>query len=294
MSKNEIKTKNKFLIFQILQNYTVIYYILFFLAFALIMALCPYSADDVYYRYLDFDNWYKILHFAAGYGNGRVLGNLLGFILSNSPFLASVVRSLTVTLIVYFISKLFCEEKKDFLRTTLFAGFLFLSVAPLIFGEVYSWISGFSNYTPPILGTLICLYCIKTYDSNNSVNIRNTKHKYNIYNLIKIFIVILAGSATQLFCENATLNSCVLAFSIFIICAIEKNQKRIISFIYLASSGLGAAIMVYARLFIKDKDGIYDTVNYSAKINNLEEIISNLIFNLKKLCHTFQNVKFYW
>lgn len=267
-----IKTKNT-LKNKISNPYVIAFYVLFFAVFTVIMALCPYSADDAYYRYLDFDNWYKILHFCAGYGNGRVLGNLLGYTLSNVPFLACTVRGLSVTLLVYFMAKLVCEKKDNFFAMSLLSGVFTLLLAPLMFGEVFSWISGFSNYVPAILFALICVYCIKIYDIYDN----------SLKRAFLVLMVILLGSAAQLFTENATLNNAILSCIIFLVCIIKKNSKRLIAASYVLSSALGAIVMVYARLFIIDKDGIYDTVDYSAKIQSMEQFLDNVLFNLKKL-----------
>ena len=39
--------------------------------------------------------------------------------------------------------------------------FLLLTIAPGIFGQVYSWMSGFQNYVPPLLLLLLTLLLIR-------------------------------------------------------------------------------------------------------------------------------------
>lgn len=250
---------------------TLLYLILFFSVFAVIMALCPYSVDDAYYNYLNITDFHKMLHFSAGYGNGRVLGNLLAVILCKSVFLASVFRALVATLIVYFISKLVCSDSEKLLTTILISGTLTLGMCGLMFGEVFSWISGFSNYSPPILAMLISLYCIKSYEKGGK------------YNILLIIVVLLSSSAAQLFTENCTINNMLLACLVLLYSVIKRNGKQLISFTNTIASGIGAFVMLYARLFVKDKDGIYETVNYDAHVNSLSDTLQNILFNLKKL-----------
>ena len=60
------------------------FYALFFVLFALVMYSSPHTVDDAYYDYLNITNLHKMIHFSAGYGNGRVLGNLLAIVLCKS------------------------------------------------------------------------------------------------------------------------------------------------------------------------------------------------------------------
>lgn len=89
----------------------ILFYVLFFVLFAAVMYFSPHTVDDAYYDYLNLTSPYKILHFAAGYGNGRVLGNLLAVILCKSQLFAAVFRSASVCGLVYFIVRLVNGKK---------------------------------------------------------------------------------------------------------------------------------------------------------------------------------------
>ena len=248
-----------------IKNLPLIYYLGFFVLFFIIMTLAPHSVDDSYYDYLNMTNLFDIFKFSAGYGNGRIFGNMMAIILCKSVVAAGIVRSATVTGIIFFISKLFKKEKD--LPVIALTGFLILSVGPLIFSNVYAWISAFSNYTPIILITLICLYLIKK---------QNEDRKNDAYSLLILFCL---GTFGQLFVENATLNSIILACIIFAISIISKGGRRLPSFIYLLSTGFGAAIMVFCRLFVKDPRDIYSTVDYNARIDSVGALFNRLLNN---------------
>lgn len=228
------------------------------------MYLCPHTADDAYYDYLNLTDPYKILHFAAGYGNGRVLGNLLAVILCKSKLLAALIRSLTVSALIYFIVRL-AGNKKNSSILTLSVSLLIIGINGLFFGEVFAWISAFSNYIPPMLLTLICLCIIKERSKGNSLHGK----------ILTIVELLIFGSSAQLFTENNTLNSIFLSTAVLIYCITKHKSKIINALTYFIASCAGAFVMVYARKFIHDKDGIYTTVNYDSKLGSLNDIIIN-------------------
>ncbi len=243
------------------------FYAVFFVLFAVIMYLSPHTVDDAYYDYLNITNPYKILHFAAGYGNGRVLGNLLAVVLCKSQILAAVVRSAVVGALVYFIVKLTNGEKEHTEVVTASVMLLMLGVGGLFFSEVFAWISGFSNYIPPMLLTLVCLCLIKERDS------KTTSFFAKILTVTELLVF---ASAAQLFTENNTLNSALLAVLVFAYCLIKDRSKLLYSVAYLIGSGIGALVMIYARFYVYDASGIYGTVNYGARIDSLDGLLTNI------------------
>ena len=245
----------------------ILFYVLFFVLFAAVMYFSPHTADDAYYDYLNLTSPYKILHFAAGYGNGRVLGNLLAVILCKSQLFAAVFRSASVCGLVYFIVRLVNDKKGYNESLTASVALLTVGVGGLFFGEVFSWIAGFSNYIPPMLLTLICLCVIKE---------RSFKTDSLWIKILTVTGLLLCGSAAQLFTESNTLNAALLSLIILLYCIFRKRDKLLYSFTYLIASGIGTGVMLYARHFVHDKDGIYETVNYSSKIDSLSNMFTNV------------------
>ncbi len=245
----------------------IAFYAVFFVLFAAIMFLSPHTVDDAYYDYLNITNPYKILHFAAGYGNGRVLGNLLAVVLCKSQILAALVRSAVVSMLVYFIVRLTDDRKGHIEVLTASVMLLILGVGGLLFGEVFAWISGFSNYIPPMLLTLICLCLIKERDCKG--NPLSSK-------LLTVTEILAFSSAAQLFTENNTLNSALLSILIFVYCSVKNKNKLLYSFTYLLGSGIGALVMIFARLCIHDAYGIYKTVDYGTRTDSLKSMLTNV------------------
>lgn len=252
----------------------VVFYAAFFILFAAVMYLSPHTADDAYYDYLNMTNPYKIFHFAAGYGNGRVLGNLLAVVLCKSQLLAAVVRSAFVSALVYFIVRLADNKKEHTEVLTLSTMLLTVGVDGLFFGEVFAWISGFSNYIPPMVLTLICLCLIKE---------RNRKAMPFSARLLTLVEILVFASAGQLFTESNTLNSVLLAVVVLVYCFFKRRDKLVFSVTYLLGTGLGTGVMLFARRFVHDKDGIYQTVNYSSQLDS----ISGLLVNVRDIYSKF-------
>lgn len=245
----------------------ILFYVLFFVLFAAVMYFSPHTVDNAYYDYLNLTSPYKILHFAAGYGNGRVLGNLLAVILCKSQLFAAVFRSASVCGLVYFIVRLVNGKKGHNELLTASVVLLTVGVGGLFFGEVFSWIAGFSNYIPPMLLSLMCLCIIKE---------RSLKSDSLWVKILTVTGLLLCGSAAQLFTESNTLNAALLSLIVLIYCVFRRKDKLLYSFTYLIASGIGAGVMLYARHFVHDKDGIYETVNYSSKIDSLSNMFTNV------------------
>lgn len=243
------------------------FYALFFVLFALVMYFSPHTVDDAYYDYLNITNLHKMIHFSAGYGNGRVLGNLLAIVLCKSQLFSAIFRSASVCAMVYFLVRLVDDKKWHTELLTASVTVLTVGVDGLLFGEVYSWISGFSNYIPPIVLTLICLCLIKERSNKNSaLPVR----------ILTVVEILAFGSSAQLFTESSTLNAVLLSVIVLAYCIFKKKDKLLYAFTYLCASGIGTLVMLYARKFVHDKDGIYETVNYSSKIDSLSTMLLNI------------------
>lgn len=240
------------------KRYNVVFYILFLVFFCVAMYFCPHSVDDTYYDYLNISGFKDALHFSAGYGNGRVLGNFLALVMCKSRLFAAVFRSSVVTAIVYYITK-FVDEKNVFV--TLCTGLSLVGIGGLIFGEVYSWISGFANYLPPILLTLIALNFIKYFEKSNKP--------------LAVIMISLCAAAVPLFNESAALNCAFLSLAVVLYCIFKQKNKFVLALVYFVSECVGVLVMLYARKNVHDKRGIYSTVDYSSKLDSIKSIFAN-------------------
>lgn len=135
-------------------SHMFIFSLLLFSVFAILACLFPYSGDDWAWGSEigaeRLENWFE------GY-NGRYAGNLLVMTLTRSKALCVAVMALCFVL-TGFLPSVFAGAK----RITPFAlGTVLLLIIPGdVFAQSIVWTSGFSNYVPPALLTL--LYFILT------------------------------------------------------------------------------------------------------------------------------------
>lgn len=229
--------------------------ILFFLGFTAVLFFAPHTVDDNYYDYLNLTRFTDILKFSAGYGNGRVLGNMLGVYLCKSRTAAAVVRSGTLTLLLYFFPKLFDNKVKS--SALLCTALMIIGLGSKMFGQTYSWISCFANYLPPVLAVILCLYIIKE---------SRTVKKPAWMSFVP---VIVLGYTGQLYTENSALNNCMLAFFLLVTAFFIKKENWKLPLAFFLSTGLGGATMLALRLFCTDERGLYKDFDYKIETRSL-------------------------
>ncbi|MBQ9229339.1 MAG: hypothetical protein IJ168_11000 [Eubacterium sp.] len=264
-----------------------------FTILSVVMLLIPLSVDDTYYVYREFNGPIDILKYAAGYGNGRIIGNFMGVVLSKNRIISAFVRAGAITYIIYCVSRLSCinnkysgqENGKQYgLLITLLSSLVVLGIGSFTFAECFAWISAFCNYTLPMCIFLPCIIFVMRRDIDN-------------VNTFIWFSVFIAAVAEQLFSEQNTLVCLYFSGIVFLIALIKRSRlllKKITPM--LAGNILGAAIMLYARMFLASDNGVVDTKSYqSIHIFDLKDLIHNafvntghiftyLIFNLVLIC----------
>ena len=133
-------------------------YIFVFLGFAL-SYMFTYPQYDVLIFTRDYDgNFLNILSEAIHYGNGRLLGNVLGFYFSHHFTAAIFVTAFFLTLTVYLANRLFFGGKSKYIFPI-----AVLTALPAIgiMREVYCMIAAFCNYAVPFVFALISCNLIK-------------------------------------------------------------------------------------------------------------------------------------
>ena len=206
----------------------------FFFAFAALAFLFPVTGDDY-----GWGSGFGEKLFSEGFRNynGRYLGNLLVLFLTRARYFSHFFVSFVITAIVYLIYKLSDSANIESLYMT---GVLMLLVSTM-FRQVYSWVSGFANYVPPVLLLLLFFYmakkCFKQPD------LRATGYSY-------IFAVLI-GVSMQLFMEHITIYS--LAASLFFVIAWRFRHKKynplLLTFFF--SCLTGAIIMFTNGAYLK-------------------------------------------
>lgn len=215
-------------------------YLIIFCGFAL-SYMFTYPQYDVLLFTRDFNgDIHSILNEALYYGNGRLLGNILGFYFSHHFTAAIFVTAFFLTLTVFLANSLFFDNKPK----TIFP--IAVAVAFPAVGlirEVYSMIAAFCNYAVPLTLALMSGIFIKKIKSGQS----------------RIFCIPLAFSAVAvcLFSENTTIVMLVAAAMLVVLDFIKSKKATLPVILNFIFSSLGAVIM-YLIPRITDTDGKLD------------------------------------
>lgn len=212
--------------------------LVFFLSFAfycLIMWCAPYSSDDLEFATLPYTTFGEYLKYVLEYGNGRFLGNFCAIWLSNSRAACVLVKALVMASTILLLpAVLGLQSSIDYLVSFL----LVTAIDPAIFGEVYAWTSGFSNYIPPVWASLVILYLIQHCKKPGQAFAAGA-------------CITVLGFAGQLFIEHSSGVNVLLA-----ICAVAAYARRrektgtILSALWLITTVAGMAVMLFVpKLF---------------------------------------------
>jgi len=168
--------------------------------------------------------------------NGRYFGGILTIVLTRSILARLIIMtSITVAIIFFISNNVFINSNISNKKLLILSFILAISTPRDIFRQTFSWISGFSNYVPPVLLTLVYISIIKSVFSD-----KRTEKYENIYGIIGVFCLAIA---MQLFIEHVTLyfifiNILILIYSY---CRFKKIYKADIAMVIGAL--IGAIIM---------------------------------------------------
>lgn len=182
--------------------------------------------------------------------NGRILGNTSALFFGHFTLLRAIVKATIIFCIVLFISK------NSSVKSWYGFAFVFIYTLALpfpLFRQSYAWSAGFFNYVPPVLLILMYLSIIK--------NIFYDKKLYNTF--FKIIVCFLLGVITQLFVENITIFTILLAICIVAWHKIKYNEFSSLTTIYLLGSIIGAQFMFSSPVYsnIANETGGYRTLS---------------------------------
>lgn len=265
MEKNNLQVK---------RSETVGRYVMFLLSFVGVFLLCtlfPYTGDDWAWgtsigleRLLDgFDEY-----------NGRYLGNFLVIVLTRSKFLRNFTIAGTIFLISFISYK---YVNRDKFTVFLIGMAMFFSMPRFLFRQSIVWCSGFTNYVPPILMTLIYLNAIKNIFGE----------KIPTYRRGVGIGVLFAGIAGGLFIEHVTIYNVALAVFIIVYSLIKFRKAFLPQIMYFIGTVAGALIMfsngAYTKIF-SGNDEYRNVSNESADIwqrieENCNDLYSELMAN---------------
>ena len=238
-----------------------------FVAFAVLVYLFPYTGDDWYWGSqagLD-----RLADWFADY-NGRYAGNLLVLALTRSKLISSVVMGASLVG-VCFLPKLFATAKG--FAAYAFSTLLFLLLPREIFAQAVAWTSGFSNYVPPILLTMLYFVAVKNIFDENPPK----------YNSLMCVPVAVTGFISALFMENVTVFN--IGASLLIIGYTYMRFKRVyaVHLAHLVGSVAGAVLMFSNSAYglIAQKQDFYRTTVFE------RGFVATLTENLKEVAERF-------
>lgn len=273
-------------------GYGFLFVVLFF-----IFTKAPLISDDFEFADYGFTSLSQAIPYVLYYGNGRFLGNLSVVVLINYPVICALVKAAIVCCIIYAVPRAVGFSARS--GYGVMAALTVVLMNPNIFGQVYTWTSGFMNYVPPVLAMLLCLGLV-----------RNSTRR-SVGRMVAIAVIGLAG---QLFVEHATVIHILLAALLLVSYHHKKDSLHSeYALCWLLAGIVGACIMfAIPRIFyIEDNrtDGyrvlhLADMIAYSLKsavfiMNTVSKstillALMSLLGLLLQKCGKKSKVKTFW
>ena len=206
---------------------SLVFSLALFALFAVLAYLFPYSGDD-----WGWGSQIGIERLEAWFTdyNGRYAGNLLVMALTRNKLICALTVSLLLVCVCVF-PKLFASGKG--VVPCVFGAVLLLTAPKDVFTQAVVWTSGFSNYVPPIVFTMLYFVLIR--------NVFEAEiPKYRSYTSV---ICAFIGFVGALFMENITVFNVLI--SVVIIADTYRRWKKICAphIVYFLSSVAGAVLM---------------------------------------------------
>ena len=197
-----------------------------FLFLVVLCALFPWCSDDWTWGSVK-----GIEQFNTGFKdyNGRYLGNLLVLALTRSRLLRAVFMAVTHTCLLFVLSGLTGEFKG---RLAMISAVLFLMPAGM-FAQAIAWTSGFTNYVPSIVISLVYIYLVRDiFDSREPQYRRGSA-----------LIFLALGAAGSLFIEHVTIYNICLGIFVLVYTWIRFKRVYKPHIAFLVGAVVGAAVM---------------------------------------------------
>lgn len=238
-----------------------------FLAFMILTSFFPYSGDD--WAWGSEIGLERLANWFHNY-NGRYAGNLLVLLLTRNSFLKVIIIASSLFCICY-LPKVYTNSNR--LTLSIFSTFLLLLVPKQIFVQAISWTSGYSNYIPPILMTVIYFVLIR-----NIFDIKQPTYQRQLP-----VITFLLGFISALFMENVTLYNLAVSFVILGFVWYKFKHFYPTHIAHFAGSFAGAIVM-----FTNSAYGLIASNNDSYRSTALSKgLFDTLINHVFVICEQF-------
>ena len=206
--------------------------IVVFLLFLAILHGLPLTVDDNGFRQCHFSDNAQAFAYVLSYGNGRLLGNGGIIFLTHHLLAADIIRAVVLTGITVLIPSILDLSIRRFAPVAML---FVLLISPEIFGQTYSWLSGFQNYVPPVFLFLSGIHLIQKAVECNKL------HKS-----CRMIAAFFCGVCMQLYIEHSTGINLLLS-AILLCCILRKNHLRpyrCSAVVFFAGCLAGTAIML--------------------------------------------------
>ena len=211
-------------------------FVLFFLVFLLILHGLPLSLDDYGFRNEQFESFSQALRYVLRFGNGRFLGNGGIVFLMHHLVLGDFVRAAVLAGIAILLPMVLSLHR---LSVRLLSILLLLTISPGVFGQVYSWMSGFQNYVPPLLLLLLTLLLIRE-SSGGSLPARACRG----------LLIFLLALCMQFYIEHSSCLNVLTAFLLVMWLKKKKDPRFFEALLFLIGTLIGFACMFVAMFFV--------------------------------------------
>ena len=211
-------------------------FLVLFLCTLFILHHIPLTVDDLGFQKKHFDTNQDALNHVLFYGNGRFYGNGGLVFLMHHLLLGDIIRSAVIAGLAMMLPAVLKVKTPSFQMMTLF---LMLSISPGIFGETYSWMSGFQNYVPPVFLFLCTLFLIQKGNSGN-IYVR----------ILRYSIIFICGISMQFYIEHSSCLNCLAALLIAVQSFRKHRETLAGGVLLLISTTIGLSLMLYATFFL--------------------------------------------
>lgn len=228
----------------------------FFLIWIFFLHGLPLSLDDYGFLGTSFVSNSEALQWVLGFGNGRLLGNGGIVFLLHHPKTGVVVRPLVLAGIAVLLPAVLRVRRNI---GSLFTMLLIMMIAPGVFGQSISWMSGFQNYVPPVFLFLAGTYIVLHSGKNGKVC------------MVLCAAAVMIGVAMQLYIEHS---SCLnLLMAVLLVGYVWKKQRQRSCRITALCFSLGAILGFAAMLLITGRSTVghvsYLSGGFSALLHGL-------------------------
>lgn len=182
--------------------------------------------SDIFFFSRDYENSIgSFIGNSLNYGNGRFLGNFLGFAFSHNFIFGFAFIAAVMTLLIALINKFFFDGDS---RTVMPVALALAFPSSGIVSEVYGSLPTFVNYVTPMVFVFAAL-CIIKYCK-----------KPNILSNIGVLVLSVASC---LFAENNTISIFILSLVVCFNYYLKNKKLSSLRLVYVIGSVIGAFVM---------------------------------------------------